>query len=58
MMMITKAAGFKYFRRDTLIHLLTWLMLMMKIGHRKYYYKVIVITLTIYAAATTVEARR
>lgn len=56
MMMITKAAGFKYFRRATLRHLLTWLMLMMKIGHRKYYYKVIVISLTTYAAATTVEA--
>ena len=54
MMMITKASGFKYFRRATLRHLLTGFM--MRLSHRKYYYKVIVISLTIYAAATTVEA--
>jgi hypothetical protein len=54
MTMITKAAGFKHFRRSTLRHLLTGFM--MGLSHRKYYYKVIVISLTTYAAATTVEA--
>jgi hypothetical protein len=51
-MMMIKAAGFKHFRRATLRHLLTWFM---RQRHRKYYYKVI-ISLTTYAATTTMEA--